>query len=476
MDFSLADIHYYLPLVIVASAILVTLIVDMYAKSPVRIISWITGLSLISAAYYSLWTIGDQAVLFNGMLAAGGMVNIFYFLFTFGGLIVTFSTVDYIKKVSIYKGEYYILLLSAILGMMMLASAKDFVMIFIGLEQMSICFYILAGFQRRREKSNEAALKYFLLGSFATGFIVYGIALIYGNTGTLNIDLVSQRITDPANHSLLSIIGIVLFLIGFSFKIAAVPFHMWVPDVYQGSPTTTTAIMSTGGKTAAFAAMIVTLGAIVTQDTKHLFTPYISVVATLSMIIGSIIALSQNNIKRMLAYSSISHAGYMLIGLAAGNSDGIHGIVFYLAAYSFINLGAFGIIAIIESVEEKNLEISDYSGLGTKYPVLAALLALFMFSLSGIPPFAGFFGKYYVFYAALKSNLLWLTIVGVLSSVISVYFYLRVVVVMYFGKTESDIKVYNSNPALVGILISAILTVLMGVLPGSVIDLISKLY
>jgi NADH-quinone oxidoreductase subunit N len=363
---------------------------------------------------------------------------------------------------------------SAVLGMMLIASARDLVMVFIGLEQMSLCFYILAGFARKRPFSNEAALKYFLLGSFATGFIVYGLGLLYGATHTLNITkLYETFVFEPTN--ILGLIGLSLFFIGFAFKIAAVPFHMWVPDVYQGAPTTTTALMSTGGKTAAFAALILVISPAFSKERAvDVLTPMIALFATLSMLYGSITAILQTDIKRMLAYSSIAHAGYILIGLAAGNKEGIDGMIFYLAAYTFMNLGAFGLIALIEDKEEKNLSIKDYSGLGTKYPLLAALLAIFMFALSGIPPFAGFFGKYYVFIAAIKADLVWLAIIGILSSVISVYFYIRLIVVMYFSKNESQLEVVNSNSAMVGIIVSAILIVVMGILPGSVINLISK--
>lgn len=474
MDFNISDIYSYLPLVILACVILVSLVIEMYVKSAEKIIPWLTILSFLGVSYQSLLSVGDQGLYFNGMLATGGQVNLFYFIFNFGAAVVALITVDYLKKTGIYHGEFYILLQSAVLGMMMIASARDLVMVFIGLEQMSLTFYILAGFARKRPFSNEAALKYFLLGSFATGFIVYGLGLLYGATHTLNItELYAGFSFEKGN--ILGVIGLTLFFLGFAFKIAAVPFHMWVPDVYQGAPTAATALMSTVGKAAAFAALILVVSpAFAKERAIEMLTPLISFFAVLSMLYGSITAILQTDIKRMLAYSSIAHAGYMLIGLAAGNSEGVDGLIYYLAAYAFMNLGAFGIIAMIEDREEKNLAISDYSGLGTKYPVLAALLALFMFALSGIPPFAGFFGKYYVFVAAIKANLVWLALIGILSSAISVYFYIRLVVTMYFGKEESKLEIVNSNSTMTGIIVSAILIVLMGVLPGSVIDLISK--
>jgi NADH-quinone oxidoreductase subunit N len=249
---------------------------------------------------------------------------------------------------------------------------------------------------------------------------------------------------------------------------------MWVPDVYEGSSTTVAGLFSTGGKAAAFAAIIVTLGSIFNGIDHNIFEPYLAVIAVLSMLFGSIVAISQNNVKRMLAYSSIAHAGYMLIGLAAGNYDGIAGIIFYLAAYTFMNLGAFGIVAMIEGKNETNLTLDSYSGLASRQPLLAAMLSIFMFSLAGIPPFAGFFGKYYVFIAAIKANLTWLAIVGVISSVISVYFYLRIVVLMYFKDAELDVKVEESNTGLLAVMVSVLLVIVIGIAPGSLISLISN--
>jgi NADH-quinone oxidoreductase subunit N len=338
---------------------------------------------------------------------------------------------------------------------------------------MSVSFYALAGINRKSLKANEASLKYFLLGAFATGFIVYGIALIYGTAQSTSIEIIVGRF-EELSHNLLFIAGVLLFLIGFSFKIAAFPFHMWVPDVYEGSSTTVAGLFSTGGKAAAFAAIIVTLGSIFNGINHNIFEPYLAVIAVLSMLFGSIVAISQNNVKRMLAYSSIAHAGYMLIGLAAGNYEGIAGIIFYLAAYTFMNLGAFGVVSIIEGKNETNLNFDSYSGLASRQPLLAALLSLFMFSLAGIPPFAGFFGKYYVFIAAIKAHLTWLAIIGVISSAISVYFYLRIVVLMYFKEPEVDVKVEESNFGLLAVMISVLLVIVIGIAPGSLIDLISS--
>ncbi|MGA8264511.1 MAG: NADH-quinone oxidoreductase subunit N, partial [Ignavibacteriaceae bacterium] len=421
---NIQEFYNILPLIILGGGILISLVIEMYWSKSEIVLPWFSIVVLVAAGFYSLSSVNRVSVVFQNMLATGGDVNIFYFIFTFGAAIICLLSIDYLKKYGAYFGEFYILLQTSVLGMMFMAGAKDLFMIFLGLELMSISFYALAGLNRKSLKANEASLKYFLLGAFATGFIVYGIAFIYGTAQSTSIEVIAGKFGE-LSHNLLFITGVLLFLIGFSFKIAAFPFHMWVPDVYEGSSTTVAGLFSTGGKAAAFAAIIVTLGSIFNGIDHNIFEPYLAVIAVLSMLFGSIVAISQNNVKRMLAYSSIAHAGYMLIGLAAGNYDGIAGIIFYLAAYTFMNLGAFGIVAMIEGKNETNLTLDSYSGLASRQPLLAAMLSIFMFSLAGIPPFAGFFGKYYVFIAAIKANLTWLAIVGVISSVISVYFYLR---------------------------------------------------
>ena len=470
---NIQEFYNILPFVILGAGILISLFIEMYSKKSENILPWFSIIVFLAAGFHALYHVNQVSEVFQNMLATGGNANIFYFIFTFGAALVCLLSIDYIKKYGTYFGEYYILIQSSVLGMMFMAGAKDLFMIFLGLELMSICFYALAGLNRKRLNANEASLKYFLLGAFATGFIVYGIALIYGTAQTTNIDSIVSQFKNLSS-SILFLTGLLLFLIGFSFKIAAFPFHMWVPDVYQGAPTTISGLFSTGGKAAAFSAIIVTLGSIFINSTGNVFEPYLAVIAVASMLFGSIVAISQTNIKRMLAYSSIAHAGYMIIGLAAGNYEGLAGIIFYLAAYTFMNLGAFGIVALIEGKDEANLDINSYAGLGSRNPMLAAMLSIFMFSLAGIPPFAGFFGKYYVFISAIKAHLTWLAIVGVVSSVISVYFYLRIVVLMYFKEPESDFKIEFSNTGLLAVVLSVLFVIMLGLAPGSLIDLISS--
>ena len=465
------EILAMLPHLVLGVGIVVSLLIEMYSKKSETILPWISIAIFVFAGVHSILNISTQQIIFGGMLEIGGKPAIFSFMFNIGAALVVLNSIDYLKKYDAEFGEYYILIQSAVLGMMVMAGAKDIFMIFIGLELMSVAFYVLAGINKKKSSSNEAALKYFLLGAFATGFIVYGIALIYGASTSTNIEYIVANF-GAVSESILFIVGLLLLIIGFSFKIAAFPFHMWVPDVYQGSATTVTGLMSTTGKSAAFSVLIIVLSASLLNNGEAHFTPYFAAIATLSMLYGSLVAIAQNNLKRMLAYSSISHAGYMVIGLAASNAEAVAGIIFYLAAYTFMNIGAFGIISIIEKENDSNTDLDAYAGLGSKSPILAAFMGLFMFALAGIPPMAGFFGKYYVFVAAIESNLTWLAIVGVFSSVISVYFYLRVVVYMYFKDSIKDINLVINKYSLLSVVVSGILVVYFGLSPDSLLNLI----
>lgn len=469
----LNEVYSIMPLIIIGAGILISVFIELYSKNGKVILPWFSFVLFIAAGFYSLITVQNESVVFEGMLATGGIPHIFYFIFNIGAALVCILSADYTKKYGINYSEYYILIQSSVLGMMMMAGAKSLFMIFLGLEVMSVCFYVLAGVNRKKDKAIEASLKYFLLGAFATGFLVYGIALMYGSAHTTSIDVITAGFAEYSSD-IIFLVGILLFLIGFSFKIAAFPFHMWVPDVYEGAPTTVTGLFSTIGKAAAFAAIIATLTALFSGESTSMFLPYLAVLSMFSMLFGSIVAIAQSNIKRMLAYSSISHAGYILIGLAAGTSTGIAGVVFYLAVYTFMNLAAFGIIALIEGENDSNLDINSYAGLGTKSPVIAALLSIIMFSLAGLPPLAGFFAKYYVFIAAIKSGLTWLAIIGIISSVISVYFYLRIVVLMYFKEPETEVTHEKSLSGLFGVAVSVIMVILLGIIPGSLLDLITS--
>ncbi len=467
------SLEYYnlMPFIVLAAGILLTISIEMFYSKSKDLIPYVSLAVYLIVAITSVYNINNHFIVFGGMLETGGKAGFMNILFSLGAIVVTLSSIHYLEKYGTYFGEYHILVQLSVLGMMVMAGSKDLFMVFMGLELMSISFYVLVGMNRKRISANESSMKYFLLGSFATGFIVYGIALIYGIAETTNIEVIINKF-NVLSANVIFVLGMFLFIIGFSFKIAAFPFHSWVPDVYQGSSTTITGLMSSIGKTAAFSVIFIMLTSIFVGDSPNLFRTYFSIISAFSMLFGSIVAISQKNIKRMLAYSSISHAGYISIGLASGNSDALAGMMFYLFAYSFMNLGAFGIISILENENEGNLEIADYAGLSNTHPFLAGLLALFLISLTGIPPLAGFFGKYYVFISAIESNLIWLVFVGILSSIISSYFYLRPIVFMYFKEYDEPIQAKISLPSIIAVSFSAFIIIIYGIFPNLLLGII----
>ncbi len=474
MTFSLQDIIASGPFTIVSIAALIVLIVESLHDRTEGLNCWLSIVGLLLAMCVAFGSLGVSGTAYAGMLRTGGYADYFAIVFCLAGLLSVMLSQSYIKKEGIEHGEYYSLLLFAVAGMMLMGGAADLITFFIGLELMSICFYIMAGFARKRLTSNEAALKYFLLGAFATGFLLYGIALMYGSTGTTNITLITAGVATYATNTLF-VIGLGLLMVGLMFKVAAVPFHMWVPDVYEGSPTTVSGFMSTGGKAAAFSAFLLIFSPAIV-NTMGSARDVLAVLAALSMIVGNVIAISQSNIKRMLAYSSIAHAGYILTGIVAANSAGSNGVLFYLMAYTVMNVGAFGVLSICESNDGGNLSFDDYTGLSKRQPVLAAVMALFMFSLSGIPPFAGFFGKYYVFAGAIQSGYTWLAIVGVLMSVVSAYYYLRLVVLMYFKDQVSGIDATVPRLGMAALVISAVALLIFGLYPSSIISITTHFF
>ncbi len=473
MPLSNNEYFQLMPFIILGVGIVISVLIEIFTRKGESFLPWFSLLLFLIASADSLYSIAQSSIIFGGMMEAGGKPAIFHFIFNIGAMLIIMSSMGYLKKYGANYGEYYILIQSSVLGMMVMASAKDLLVVFMGLELMSICFYALAGLNRKKLSANEASMKYFLLGSFATGFIVYGIALIYGTSGSTNIQNIVENFGTYSSN-IVFVTGFVILLIGFSFKIAAVPFHMWVPDVYQGSATTVTGLMSTTGKAAAFSVLIVLMTAIFANNQTNIFAPLFSVLAVASMLFGSIVAIAQKNLKRMLAYSSISHAGYMAIGLAAGNAYSIAGIIFYLAVYAFMNIGAFGIISIIEDNNDSRTSLDSYAGLNSKNPILAGFMALFMFALAGIPPLAGFFGKYYVFVGAIQADLTWLAIIGVLSSVISVYFYIRLVVYMYFKDSVEKFIIEVSPYSLAAVIISGLFVLLFGLVPDLLLNIITS--
>ena len=369
---------------------------------------------------------------FSNMLIVDGFATFFRVLVIGVGILSVLSASQYLRREHADSAEYYALLLFSVTGQCIMAAANELIMIFIGLEISSIATYVLAGYLRDDKRNNEAALKYFLLGSFATAFLLYGIAWIYGTTGSTNLVDIRTELLTPGTERNVILAGTAaaLMFVGFAFKVSAAPFQIWAPDVYQGAPAPVTLFMSAGPKAAAFAVFLrVFMTAF--QPIATRWEPFVWSSALLTMIIGNFAALTQTNIKRLLAYSSIAHAGYVMVAIAAHNQIGIAAAMFYLAAYALMNIGAFAVVTHFSRQGEKYVNIEDLAGLGWKQPVTAGLFAIFLLSLIGVPLTGGFFGKFYIFKAALDANLVWLAVLGLLNSAVAAYYYLRILVVMY---------------------------------------------
>ncbi|MFI5370863.1 MAG: NADH-quinone oxidoreductase subunit N [Candidatus Eisenbacteria bacterium] len=425
----------------------------------------IVSLLSLAAAAASVWHARDvKRALFGGMFVHDGITVYLTLLFCGITAVSVLLSWDYVKRTRINQAEFYALLLSATLGMVVMAASNDLVTIFIGLELMSLALYVLVGFRRSRLESTEASLKYFLLGAFSTGFLLYGIALLYGATGTTNLVTMGAFLSDtPLDHNPLLVAGGLLVLVGFAFKIAAVPFHMWTPDAYEGAPTTVTGYMSVGAKAAAFAALL-RFGLTAMAGMQMDWRPVLTVLAIATMTVGNVAALMQDNMKRMLAYSSIAHAGYVLVAIVAGGAAGASAAIFYLTTYSLMNLGAFGLLSVLGRDREERVYISDLRGLGFRQPFVGLAMAVFMLSLGGIPPLAGFMGKVYVFGAAMNAGLIPLVIVGVLNSVVSIFYYLRVTVAMYMQDPQGEVTPVSWTWASVlAVSVTFLLTVWWGV-------------
>ena len=474
MNSYLNDLLTNSPLMVLALTGFLMILIESTKTVRTRITFGVGIAGLLVTGVLACFHLNPEQATFNGMLNAGGYGSYFAMIFVVAAILTFLLSRNYLEKMQTNKGEYYILIVFATVGMMLMASANDLIIVFLGIELMSLCLYILVGFFRVRDRSNESAIKYFLLGAFATGFLLYGIALVYGASGTTSLPAIARAFPDLAGNTLF-VIGVALMIVAFSFKVAAVPFHMWAPDVYEGAPTTVTGFMSTGAKAAAFAVFVVVFDRTLGYAGGKI-NDVIAIIAAASMILGNVLAIAQTSVKRMLAYSSIAHAGYMLSGVAAANPEGQSGVLFYLIAYLFMNLGAFGVVGIMEGEDDKNLNIDDYAGLSTQRPVLALLMAVFMFSLAGVPPFGGFFGKYFVFLAAIKANMTWLAVVGVLTSLVSAFYYLRLVVLMYFREGKADVALKPSFAAMAAISISALLILQLGIYPSAVVQLIQSFH
>ena len=460
-----------IPMLCVALAGLVVLLAEAFRGRDEKMpIGGLAIIGLIGAGAASLLLWNRNATSFGVVTADNFSLFVNMVLVAVGILTVIFSS-QTIDRDRIPAGEYYAIMLFAIVGMMLMGQATDLLVIFLALETMSIAVYVLTGIRREQQQSTEAAFKYFLLGAFASAFFLYGVAFLYGVTGSTSLDRIGSVIAAQSmSGNPMILLGVGLLIVGFAFKVAAVPFHMWSPDAYEGAPAVVTGFMSTGVKAAAVAAFVrVFLSALEPMIAE--WAPVLWVIAAATMILGTVVGVAQTSLKRMLAYSSIAHGGYLMAGLVAGNDVGKAAILFYLAAYALTNLGAFGVIALLGTRERANDDLRDYAGLFKSHPALAVLMTFFLLSLGGFPPTAGFIAKWYVFSAAVGSGYYGLAIIGGLSSVLSVFFYLRIVVMMFMTDRDArPVPAPISGVAFAGLILSLIGVLYLGVLPSAVID------
>ncbi|MCW5861161.1 MAG: NADH-quinone oxidoreductase subunit N [Caldilineales bacterium] len=477
MNLPALDFAVILPELIVAITALVILIAEIGTRAALgkgrtnHLAALLALVGLLAAGGATLVTLGQPAADFGGMVRADDLSRYLNLIVIAAGILGILLAWEYLGRVSTMQSEYYALLLIAITGMMFLAKSVELITLFVSLELLSVSLYVLTGFDRKQLASSEASFKYFLLGAFASGFVLYGAALFYADTGSTKL----ADIAALGTGGFFLVAGLALLLVGFGFKLALVPFHMWTPDAYQGAPTPVTAFMSVATKAAAFVALFRVLQSAITVP-YELWAPALAVLSLLTMTVGNLAALRQTSLKRMLAFSSIAHAGYMLMGLVAGTADGLQALLFYLVVYAFMNMGAFAIASMLEPGAPNGVQdasIASANGLYRRRPLAAAAMAIFMLSLAGIPPLAGFFGKLYLFNAAVQSGWVWLAVAGVINSAISAYYYLRVTVAMFMAEPAPDAAAADAPArsrlaasSAVAVAIAVIATLVFGLFTG----------
>ncbi len=468
------SIYALSPVLIIVAASLLVLLLEVFLKRENK--NYIANISLIfliacAAVCVQFWN--KVYSYFDGNLILDNLALFFSFILILATFLIILISMKYLTLQDTNYGEYYALLLFALSGMIIMVSSQDLIVIFLGLEVLSISSYSLAGLRRSDEKSSEAAIKYFLLGSFASAFLVFGIALLFGATQSTSIPSIIEYFQFESTFSLMALVGLGLVVVGVGFKIAVVPFHMWTPDVYQGAPTPITAFFSVGPKAVGFAVLL------------RIFYPYFRealqsqaifallwIIAVLTMVVGNLIALRQTNVKRILAYSSIAHAGYLMVAILAGDNESL---IFYLTVYLFMNIGAFASVIALGKKGHEYLELEDYRGIGFKYPWIGATFSVFLISLAGFPPTGGFLAKFYVFSAAVRQGLVSLVIIGVLASLVSVFYYLRIIIYMYMREPSYEVDINIDNPALFLVLFLCLYGVLqLGIFPGNILVLIKQ--
>ena len=473
---ALSDFYYILPELVLTAGALLLLLADLVVpRDRQSVLAWV-AIAVLGATGLALVPVADvQMQISHGLIAVDRFGLFFKVIFLIAAALTILMSVRYLDVEGTRAGEYYFLVLCATLGMMFMASGTDLITLFVGLETMAIAFYILAGFLKPSRRSNEAAVKYFLLGAFSLGILLYGMSLLYGLSGTTNLRSIATALVGHERDPRL-VLAVILVVAGMGFKIAAVPFHMWAPDVYEGAPTPITGFLSVGSKAASFAmllrifveslpAMRVSATAAAAVGPPLGWDKLFYVLAIVTMTVGNFAALTQSNLKRMLAYSSIAHAGYLLIGVVAGTSRGYTAIMIYLFIYSFMQLGAFAVIALLRRRDVIGDELKDFNGLFFRNPFAAIAMLLFMLSLGGVPPTAGFMGKFWLFGAAIESGYVWLAVIGVLNSAVSLYYYIRIVVYMFL-KNEPTGSEPTTSPAFAFLLAVAVAaTLVLGIYP-----------
>ena len=462
-----SDLRQVGPITAVTAALLVAMVVDLVLpprrRGPVVAVISVVGLLVALAVAITNWAIGGGHSAYFGFATGDSFAVYFEMLFSVLGILTVIVSQAYVRRRDFLESEFHVLTLAAVVGMMVMGAATSLVSVFLGLELLSIALYVACGFARRDTTSQESAAKYLLVGGFASAFVLYGMALVYGASGTTLLPEIARRIgPDQASNPLL-LIGVLLMGVGFAFKISGVPFHQWTPDVYQGAPLPVTAFMSVGTKAAAFA-MILRVFDFALPSVALEWQVLLAFVAAASMTLGNLLAIVQSSVKRLLAYSSIAQGGYMLVGVLAGGRAGISAVLFYLFAYLFMNFGAFAVLTVLVTPQGERDRLEDLDGLGFRHPWLGLLMTIFMLSLAGFPPLVGFFGKLFLFTAGVSTGWTWLVVIAVLASVVSVAYYIRVVVHVYTPLAEE--REVDSTPGpLVAVTVSAALAVILGIVP-----------
>ncbi len=481
-EWGTVDLNYsaLLPEIILSLTGIMIMLVIPFVPTARHVSLGYPALAGIAVAFLSLvatratWDQRGEAF-FYGMVFQDPFALFLKVLFLFATAALVLIAMNYLDQEDRAQGEFYALLLFATVGMCLMAASADLIMTFLGLEILSISTYVLAGLKERERKSNESAIKYFLLGAFSTAFMLYGIAFVYGATGSTQYLIIAKVIPTSESEPFLLLLALGLMLVGFGFKIALAPFHIWAPDVYEGAPLPVTALLAVGSKAAALVALVrILFQALPALSPEWQVLLWMSAVLTMS--IGNIAALTQTNIKRMLAYSSIAHAGYLLLGLTAHNELGTQGILYYLVAYALMTMGAFAVVQIVGGRDEQYIQIEDYRGLGYRHPFLSVTLSVFLISLAGIPATAGFMGKFFLFAAALESELYGLVFLAILASAIGIYYYLKVIVLMYMGDFQEETGTLITIPLSLRIVIAIMVlgTIYLGILPGTLLHLASE--